>query len=199
MQSIRALFTLKLGTSKTSLCLDMRSPCLLTSCFHHQRDPSSPCQWNMFRTLGLCWKMYTTMSVNACSKWQKCRKGSVISEVVQPILIPGSWQVQVFCTAPWLINTLRQRQIRCHFTDDVWKCIFSNQNVWILIKISLKFVRKGPIDNILALVQIMACCLFGANADPFLWGMYAALGGDRVKTIPLYQCAEMGQRYQKFF
>ena len=29
-------------------------------------------------------------------------------------------------------------------------------NVWILIKISLKFVPRGPISIILALVQIMA-------------------------------------------
>ena len=56
----------------------MRSPCLLTTCFHHQRDPSSPCQWNMFRTSGLCWKMYTTMFVNACGERQKSRKGNMI-------------------------------------------------------------------------------------------------------------------------
>ena len=34
--------------------------------------------------------------------------------------------------------------------------IFLNENVSIAIKISLKFVPKGPINNILALVQIMA-------------------------------------------
>ena len=33
---------------------------------------------------------------------------------------------------------------------------FLNENVWILIQILLKFVRKGPINNIPALVQIMA-------------------------------------------
>ena len=42
-----------------------------------------------------------------------------------------------------------------HFTDDIFKCIFLNQNVWIPIKISLKFVPKGPINNIPAMVQIM--------------------------------------------
>ena len=31
--------------------------------------------------------------------------------------------------------------------DDIFKCIFVNENVWISIKISLKFVRKRPIDN----------------------------------------------------
>ena len=37
--------------------------------------------------------------------------------------------------------------------DNIFKHIFFTENVWILIKISLKFVPKGPI-NILALVQI---------------------------------------------
>ena len=57
---------------------------------------------------------------------------------------------------PGLVNTLRPRQHGCHFTDDIFKCIFLNENVWILIKISLKFVPKGRINNIPALVQIMA-------------------------------------------
>ena len=54
------------------------------------------------------------------------------------------------------IDTLRPRQNRRHFADDVLKCIFVNENVSIPIVISLKFVPKGPIDNIPALVQIMA-------------------------------------------
>ena len=49
-------------------------------------------------------------------------------------------------------NTLRLRQNGRHFADDILKCIFLNENVWIPIEISLKFVPKGPIDNILALV-----------------------------------------------
>ena len=53
-------------------------------------------------------------------------------------------------------NTLRPRQNGCHFTDDIFKCIFLNENVSILIKMSLKFIPEGPINNIPALVQIMA-------------------------------------------
>ena len=55
------------------------------------------------------------------------------------------------------INTLRQRHNGHHFTDDIFKCIFLNEIVWIQIKISLKFVPPGPINNIPALVQIIAC------------------------------------------
>ena len=41
------------------------------------------------------------------------------------------------------------------FGTKMFKCIFLNENVQISIKISLKFVPKGPINNIPALVQIM--------------------------------------------
>ena len=40
--------------------------------------------------------------------------------------------------------------------DDRFRCIFVNENICILIKISLKFLRKGSIDNKPALVEIMA-------------------------------------------
>ena len=55
-----------------------------------------------------------------------------------------------------VVNTLGPRQNGRHFADDIFKCIFVNENVWIPIKISLKFVPKGSINNIPALVQIMA-------------------------------------------
>ena len=54
------------------------------------------------------------------------------------------------------LNTLRPRQNGRRFTDDTFKHIFLNENVRISIKISLKFVSKGPINTIPALVQIMA-------------------------------------------
>ena len=54
------------------------------------------------------------------------------------------------------VNTLRPRQNDRCLTDDTFKRIFLNENVRISIKISLKFVPKGPINNIPALVQIMA-------------------------------------------
>ena len=56
----------------------------------------------------------------------------------------------------YIINTLRPRWNEQHFADDIFKHIFWNENVWISIKISPKFVPKGPINNIPSLVQIMA-------------------------------------------
>ena len=45
--------------------------------------------------------------------------------------------------------------------DNIFKCIFVNENVKILIQISYRFVPKGPIDNASALVQVMARCWTG--------------------------------------
>ena len=55
-----------------------------------------------------------------------------------------------------IVNTSRPMQNGSHFTDGLLKCIFLNKNILISIKMSLKFVRKGPINNIPVFVQIMA-------------------------------------------
>ena len=55
-----------------------------------------------------------------------------------------------------IFNILRPWQNGSHFPDDTFKSIFLNENVRISIKISLKFVPKGPINKIPALVQMMA-------------------------------------------
>ena len=39
--------------------------------------------------------------------------------------------------------------------EDILKCILLNENVWISLKIPLKFVPKDPLNNIPALVQVM--------------------------------------------
>ena len=56
----------------------------------------------------------------------------------------------------YMFNTFRPRQTGRHFTDDIFKCIFLNENVWIPIQISLNSIPKGPINYIPALVQIRA-------------------------------------------
>ena len=60
------------------------------------------------------------------------------------------------CGSTVTINTLRPRQSGRYFADDIFKCIFLNENAWISLKISLKFDPKVRIDNVPALVQIMA-------------------------------------------
>ena len=52
------------------------------------------------------------------------------------------------------------------FADDIFKCIFINEKSFILIRISLKFVPKGLIDNGTALVQVMFWHLIGTKPLP---------------------------------
>ena len=66
-------------------------------------------------------------------------------EYLISIVFQGQW---VNILRPWLNGR--------HFTDDTFKRILLKQNVRISIKISLKFVPRGPINNFPALIQIMA-------------------------------------------
>ena len=63
------------------------------------------------------------------------------------------------------INTLRPRQNGRRFADDTFKRIFWNENVRISIKISLKFVPKGPINNNPALVLFFEFLLSASNTQ----------------------------------
>ena len=82
----------------------------------------------------------------------------------------------------WLqsFNPLRPRQNGRHFADDMFKCLFEYENVWIPIEISLKFVPNGSINNNLALLQIMAWRRPGDKplSERWLvhWRIYASLG-----------------------
>ena len=64
--------------------------------------------------------------------------------------------VHIYSTGVLMVNTLRPRQNGRHFAVDTFKRIFLNENVSISMEISLKFIPKGPVNNIPALVQIMA-------------------------------------------
>ena len=55
-----------------------------------------------------------------------------------------------------VLNTLRPRQNGHYFADNTFKRILFKEHVIISIKVSMKFVPKVPINNIPALVQIMA-------------------------------------------
>ena len=83
--------------------------------------------------------------------------------------------------------TFRPRQNGCHIADDIFKCIFLTENIRISIKISPKFVRKGPINNILALVKIMAWHRPGdkPSSEPMMVRLpiYASLGLNEIYTI----------------
>ena len=69
-----------------------------------------------------------------------------------------------------VLNTLRPRQNGRHFPDDIFKCIFLNENIWIPIENSLKIFPKGTIHNMPVLVWIMAWRRSGEKplSDPMM-------------------------------
>ena len=77
-----------------------------------------------------------------------------------------------------------------HFADDIFRCIFVNEKFCILIKISLKFVPKGPIDNNPVLVQNNGLApkrrqaIIWTNAHPIHWRVYVTLVELINKSIP---------------
>ena len=59
-------------------------------------------------------------------------------------------------SANMLLTNLPHRQNGRHFADDSFERIFLNEKFCISIRISLKVVLNGLIDNKSALVQVMA-------------------------------------------
>ena len=70
------------------------------------------------------------------------------------LLLLSLWYV--LCAWVCLFNTLRPRRDGRILTDDIFKCIFFNENLLISSKISLTSVPWVLINNIPALFQIMA-------------------------------------------
>ena len=89
-----------------------------------------------------------------------------------------------------VFNTLRPRQNGHHFPDDILKWIFVNENAWVSITMPLKFVPRGRINNIPALVQIMTSWPPGKTA--LIWTndglgyrcIYASLGVNELTASP---------------
>ena len=102
--------------------------------------------WFCFTTI--CQKQYRLRNVTPATAHVADRRFHALVTLYEP-------NGCIRSTMPY-INTLRPRQDGRHFADDIFTCIFFKENCCILIKFSLKYVRKGPIDNNPALVQIMA-------------------------------------------
>ena len=73
---------------------------------------------------------------------------------------PGVW----LSGSPW-VNTLRPRQNGRHFADDIFICIFVDENVWILVKISLNLFPRVQ----LTIFQPWFRLWPGLNLYPYLY------------------------------
>ena len=137
------------------------------SCENSVNNSLTPgsCDWNfksMFYLKHLVSDILSTYQAVALSRMKLDMFSS--NFVVSWFLIISHKQYDIIWNRWWdavkshgtsIINTLRPRQNGRHFTNDIFRGIFVYERFCILIKISLKFVPKGPIDNNSALVKIM--------------------------------------------
>ena len=118
--------------------------------------------------------------IRACARWQRWQPQSYTrththTHTHTHIYIYIYIYTYIYTYQPWsckrvvkLSHGEKKKQAQCffnssspgqngrYFADDIFKRIFVNENFSILIKISLKFVPKGPIANNPSLVEIMA-------------------------------------------
>ena len=66
------------------------------------------------------------------------------------MLLTWTWLLMALVT---LVKTLRPKLNGRHFPNNIFRSIFWNDNLWI--SISLKYVPKGPINNIPALIRVL--------------------------------------------
>ena len=75
-------------------------------------------------------------------------------EISKIVFRPNFFEIGLFGLHHLTISPIGQNGR--HFADDIFRCIFVNEKLCILIQISLKFVPMGPADNDPALVKRMA-------------------------------------------
>ena len=93
--------------------------------------------------------------------------------------------VAIFVLASVLFTNLPLDKMAAILADDIFKCIFFDENDGTPFQISLKFVLRSPIDNKPALVQVMTWrnrqqAITWNNDDLVDWRIYAALGGEEL-------------------
>ena len=137
------------------------------------------------------WKLYLWSMIEESIggvNWEKNNKKNVRNYIFEYMVILGLNSINQ--TQLWLIyailNTLRPLQDDNYFADDIFKCIFSNENVWISLKISVKFVPKVIINNIPRSVQIMAWRDQGTSHhlnqwSLIYWRIHASLGLNEIR------------------
>ena len=104
-----------------------------------------------------------TWNTNLCVWWLSGRLHHVIKvPCISPFLLSCYYKHLSNCFYWWDADKSYSLtyppldKMAAILADDIFKCIFVNDNDRIPIQISLKFVPMSPIDNKPALVQVMA-------------------------------------------
>ena len=148
------------------------------------------------------------MANRSCSKPWKWLNGAYLLAAITGIIISINFlPLGLQTTCHHIFNTLRLSQNGRHFPDAIFKWIFLNENVFISLDISLKFVPRFRINNIPPLVQIMAWRRLGDKplSEPMMVRLLTHICATRpqwvkwVEVVPaiyiyIYICIYIGDR-----
>ena len=95
---------------------------------------------------------FSNFNYHDCALWSIEKFHEILSPILKMVSVLGNVQIQNSN------SIMPHYHIMGHFPDDIFKQIFLDDSVYISIKITLKFVPKGAINNTAALVQTMAWC-----------------------------------------
>ena len=89
------------------------------------------------------------------------------------------------CSWYWMINTLRPRQNSRHFPDDILKWILFNGNVWISIRISLRWSNNqySSVVSDNGLAPIWRHAIIRDNDGLAYWLIHASLDLNKLRLI----------------
>ena len=141
--------------------------------------------------LNQCWHIYNwphgnTFQWNSNKNAKNCIQENIFENEV--------CETTAILSQPQCVNTLRLRKNCCHLPEDILKCIFLNENIWISLNISLKFVPKDWINNILALVQMMAWRRLDDKplSDPMIFCLLTHICITRPQWLKYHACWWLG-------
>ena len=115
------------------------------------------CRQNAFENI-VC-KMATIFTRLQCVKYSQILSTTPVITIMwdNSYHMVYSWAL-MFSWTRLITSTLRRRQDGRRFPDDIFKCIFLNENDKIPIQISIKFVPRSPIDNKPAPIHYLIQC-----------------------------------------
>ena len=107
----------------------------------------------------------TVEAMVGCDLHRYCPQACVYFAVKLHMMWQNWCLLVLACSLGWIISSLPEKNGH-HFTDNICKCIFINEKLYILIQISRKLVPKSPIGNKPVLVQVVAWCGTGNKPLP---------------------------------
>ena len=134
-----------LYTAKTTSWWWIRDLALFSSELLRARTPHTPSTLCMWRTLDGELIPWLT-PVRPTTKYDPCLTSPMMCHR-HCVWARLACQGRVFSYHLWWVNTSPPGQNDRYFADDILICILVNEKFCILIKISLKFVSNGPIEN----------------------------------------------------